>query len=64
MDKDGDQVFTTFEAKGAAGSHTLTGGTGKYAGISGKADYTLEPIKAPENLSMIVVPHKATWKLK
>lgn len=34
-DKDGDQVFTTFDME----AHHLVGGTGKYQGISGKAPY-------------------------
>ena len=71
MDKDGDQVFSTYESKsnpstGAplAGAHVIVGGTGKYTGISGKAVYTIEPVKAPDNMQMFIVPHKATWKLE
>jgi hypothetical protein len=69
MDQDGDQVFTTYEAKGSsgaptAGTHVFVGGTGKYSGISGKADYTVQGVKAPEGTTMFIVPHKATWILK
>jgi hypothetical protein len=69
MDQDGDQVFTTYESKGSSGgaitgTHVFVGGTGKYSGISGKADYTVQGVKAPENTTMFIVPHKATWELK
>jgi hypothetical protein len=70
MDKDGDQVFSTYESRGNpgagipfAGAHIYVGGTGKYTGFSGKADYTVEPVKDPDNMPMLVVPHKATWKI-
>ncbi len=62
-DKDGDEIYTTYEAKGAVGSHIFTGGTGKYAGLTGTADYTLEPVKGPDGRGMSIVRHKATWKL-
>ena len=35
-DKDGDNVFTTFDDK----NHYLMGGTGKYKGITGTVPYT------------------------
>ena len=63
MDKDGDQVFSTYEAKGNVGAHTFIGGTGKYAGISGTAEYIGQPIKSSDDRGMTVVAHKATWKL-
>ena len=43
-DSDGDKIFSTFDTrdvdksmgeKGACGTHIITGGTGKYAGITG-----------------------------
>lgn len=64
MDKDGDQVFSTFEATAKSGRHVFVGGTGKYQGITGSADYTFQAMKVPEGArSMTVVPHKASWKL-
>jgi hypothetical protein len=63
IDKDGDQIFSTFDGKGAAGRHTFVGGTGKYTGLSGAADYTGQFIKAPDGRIMTIVKHKATWKL-
>ncbi|WP_336489945.1 hypothetical protein [Methylobacterium nigriterrae] len=62
-DSDGDQVFSNYEAKGLKGTHVFVGGTGKYAGLSGSADYTTQPVKNPDGRSMNIVPHKATWKL-
>ncbi len=63
VDRDGDQIFHTFEGKGPAGRHVFVGGTGKYTGISGTADYTGQFIKAPDNHIMTLVTHKADWKL-
>lgn len=63
MDADGDQVFSTYEAKGNAGAHTFVGGTGKYAGISGTAPYTRQAVKTSDGRAMSIVSHKATWKL-
>jgi hypothetical protein len=40
------------------------GGTGKYAGMSMTADYTVEPFKDPDNMPMFIVPHRATWKIQ
>jgi hypothetical protein len=63
-DKDGDQVFSTYEANAKSGRHVFVGGTGKYQGITGSADYTFQPVKVPEGARpMTIVPHKATWKL-
>jgi hypothetical protein len=70
LDRDGDQLFTTYESKGnpsagapLIGTHVFVGGTGKYLGISGKSDYTVEPLKGSDNITGFVVRHKASWKL-
>ena len=45
-DTDGDQLFSTYENKAGAGAHTLIGGTGKYAGISGQQTFVAAtPVK-------------------
>lgn len=63
-DKDGDQVFSTYEANAKGGRHVFVGGTGKYQGITGSADYTFQSVKVPEGARpMTIVLHKATWKL-
>ena len=63
VDAEGDQVFSTYEAKGLKGVHIFVGGTGKYTGITGTADYTYNPLKGPDGKTMNIVPHVATWKL-
>ena len=60
-DKDGDNVFTTFDDK----NHYLMGGTGKYKGITGTVPYTVVELHdtvggRPAN----IVNHKATWEIK
>lgn len=67
LDKDGDQVFQTYQAKGKtsgggfAGTHAFVGGTGKYAGITGNADYTFQVVNGPDSVRMLVVHDHATW---
>ncbi len=62
-DKDGDLIFTTYELKGAAGTHTFVGGTGKYSGITGTADFTRQVVRSPDGRSLIIVHEQANWKL-
>jgi len=60
-DKDGDNVFTTFDDK----NHYLMGGTGKYKGITGTVPYTfVELHEAVGGRSAFIVNHKATWEIK
>ena len=63
MDQDGDQIFTTYEAHGITGTHTYIGGTGKYTGITGGADYTVQRVKTSDGRSLSLVTRKAVWKL-
>ncbi len=75
-DSDGDKIFSTFDrsdvdkamgAKGASGTHIITGGTGKYAGITGKAPYASEALPAlagPGGYTSVDVLHVATWEIK
>lgn len=64
VDVDGDQIFHTFENRGGTGAHVLIGGTGKYAGISGRQEFTIPgPTKAPDGVSVLIVPARASWKL-
>ena len=60
-DKDGDNVFTTFDNE----NHYIVGGTGKYKGITGKAPYT--PIQLHDTVggwTPRVVNHKVSWEIK
>jgi len=60
-DKDGDNVFTTFDDK----NHYLMGGTGKYKGITGTVPYTfVELHEAVGGRAAFIVNHKATWEIK
>jgi len=67
-DPEGDQIFSTFEARATegkpfAGTHVFVGGTGKYAGFTGTADYTVQPVKSSDGTPMFSVPHKAKWQI-
>lgn len=61
-DNDGDELYSTFQGKGESGTHTFVGGTGKYAGLSGTAEYTVQSVKSPDGRGMAIVRHKATWR--
>lgn len=64
VDKDGDEVFSTFENKAGVGAHTLIGGTGKYKGITGQQAFGgVSVVKGPEGVTSMVIPLKVTWKL-
>ena len=66
IDSDGDQRFIHGERKagditvggGGKGSQTLIGGTGKYAGITGNCEYTVEYL--PDN--RIVTQGSCNWQ--
>ncbi|WP_298827115.1 hypothetical protein [uncultured Piscinibacter sp.] len=66
-DADGDQMFSTYESRIADGkpivTHVFVGGTGKYAGMTGRADYSVVPVKSSDGMAMFSVPHRASWKL-
>jgi hypothetical protein len=60
-DKDGDNVFTTFDDK----NHYLMGGTGKYKGITGTVPYTVTVLhETVGGREAVVVNHKAKWEIK
>ena len=67
VDKDGDQIFvnydyaTTVQSGAAGGTDHFVGGTGKYAGIAGKADFTRQIVKGPDGTIMLILPHHAAW---
>ena len=62
-DKNGDQIYSSFEIKGAAGTLTFVGGTGKYSGITGTGDFTRQVIRSPDGRLMSLVREKANWTL-
>ena len=75
-DSDGDQIFSTFDTrdvdksmgdKGACGTHIITGGTGKYDGITGKEPFSCEAMPALAGgggLTALDIPHVTSWEIK
>jgi hypothetical protein len=72
---DGDKIFSTFDTRDvdksqpdmACGTHVITGGTGKYAGITGKEPFACNslPALAGEGCySSMDIPHNTTWEIK
>ncbi len=59
-DEAGDMIFTSFTGDTAKGTNTITGGTGKYAGITGSGPWECKDIgKNGEN----VCKQSLTYKL-
>jgi hypothetical protein len=75
-DSDGDIVFSTFDTRDLdksqpkmdCGTHTITGGTGKYAGITGREPFACitkpTPAGEPAGSFAIDIPHNTTWEIK
>ncbi len=67
---DGDQAFTTYKGAGKAGgqakgTYTLTGGTGKLAGIEGSGEWTRYAVRpVAEGTLQSVTNLKGTYKLR
>ena len=70
IDLSGDKIFSTFsvgngETPGAVASHhTISGGTGKYIGISGEWVGTRHPLRSPvEGQIMTIIVYKGSYRL-
>lgn len=73
-DKDSDRIFTTFdtrELEGAlprfgCGTHTITGGSGKYKGMTGTEPFncTILPATESERWTGIDIEHQMTYKFE
>jgi hypothetical protein len=75
-DADGDMIFSTFDTrdvdqaageKGACGTHIITGGTGKYAGITGKEPFACDGMPAlagAGGYTSMNIPHVTSWEIK
>ena len=60
-DKDGDNIFGTFDDTTTA----LIGGTGKYKGITGTAAYTIVELhETVDGRPALIINHKAKWEIK
>jgi hypothetical protein len=69
-------VFSTFDTRDLdksqpkmdCGTHTITGGTGKYKGISGREPFACiskeTPAGQPPGSFAIDIPHNTTWEIK
>jgi hypothetical protein len=74
-DADGDKIFSTFDTREVdasqpdmkCGTHTITGGTGKYAGITGKEPFacnSLPALAGSGGYTSMDIPHNTTWEIK
>ncbi len=74
-DSDGDKIFSTFDTreldksqpKMDCGTHTITGGTGKYKGITGSEPFaciTMPALAGPGGYFAMDIPHNTAWEIK
>jgi hypothetical protein len=74
-DADGDQIFSTFDTRDVdksqpqmnCGTHLITGGTGKYKGITGSEPFaciTMPALAGPGGYTAMDIPHNTTWEIK
>jgi hypothetical protein len=75
-DSDGDMIFSSFDTreldksqpKMDCGTHTITGGTGKYKGITGTEPFACvkveTPAGEPAGSFAMDIPHNSSWEIK
>jgi hypothetical protein len=74
-DRDGDKVFSTFDTRDLdksqpemnCGTHIITGGTGKYKGITGSEPFACNALPAlagPGGYTAMTIPHNTAWEIK
>ena len=74
-DADGDMIFSTFDTRDldksqrdmGCGTHVITGGTGKYKGITGSEPFAcngLPALAGGGGLTAMDIPHNTTWEIK
>jgi hypothetical protein len=74
-DADGDKIFSTFDTRDLdksqpdmnCGTHIITGGTGKYAGITGSEPFACNALPAlagAGGYTAMDIPHNTTWEIK
>ena len=74
-DNDGDKIFSTFDTRDvdksqaelSCGTHVITGGTGKYTGITGREPFGCNEMPAlagPGGYAAMDIPHNTTWEIK
>lgn len=74
-DADGDKIFSTFDTRDLdkaqadmnCGTHVITGGTGKYKGITGTEPFACQAMPAlagTGEYTALDIPHNTTWEIK
>jgi hypothetical protein len=74
-DADGDKIFSTFDTRDvdksqpamSCGTHIITGGTGKYSGITGSEPFACNAMPALAGMgdySAMDIPHNTSWEIK
>src|SRR5262249_8090421 len=74
-DSEGDQIFSTFDTRDLdksqpemnCGTHIITGGTGKYKGITGSEPFAciaMPALAGPGGYTAMDIPHNTTWEIK
>jgi hypothetical protein len=74
-DADGDKIFSTFDTRDVdksqpamnCGTHVITGGTGKYAGITGSEPFACNAMPAlagAGGYTAMDIPHNTTWEIR
>jgi len=74
-DSDGDKIFSTFDTRDLdksqpkmdCGTHIITGGTGKYKGITGSEPFaciSMPALAGAGDYFAMDIPHNTTWEIK
>jgi hypothetical protein len=74
-DNDGDKIFSTFDTRDLdksqpkmnCGTHIITGGTGKYKGITGSEPFaciSMPALAGTGDYFAMDIPHNTTWEIK
>jgi hypothetical protein len=74
-DNDGDKIFSTFDTRDIdktqpkmnCGTHIITGGTGKYKGITGSEPFACDAMPALAGSGgyfAMDIPHNTVWEIK
>ena len=74
-DTDGDMIFSSFDTRNLdtsqpdmnCGTHIITGGTGKYKGITGSEPFAcnaMPNLAGTGGLTAMDIPHNTSWEIK
>jgi hypothetical protein len=74
-DTDGDMIFSSFDTRDldksqpdlSCGTHIITGGTGKYKGITGSEPFAcsvLPALAGAGGYTSMDIPHNTSWEIK